>query len=367
MYKVLFLFNTTPLPRIIRRINTLLGRYNITLVFWERCLNHDFTPEIPEGCQVCPIMLKAPLGKPWSKLIPFLRFVVRCLGVIKTVRPDIIHAANCDMLLAARLYQLRYPGVSLVYEVADLPRGAVVKALERLLMKRVDLLILTSFYFYEERYRYFYPESKVLVQRNLPPRGFFANFTGKKSAQPLTIGFIGSLRYFEQLVMLIDTAAAAAGIRLLIAGAGPDYERVHRYTLGRGYVEFYGPYNYQRDIAGLYGRVDCLYSVYDADLANVRIALPNRLYEAIACGLPLIVSRHTVLSQIVSEQGIGFVVGHQDKRELLELLVDLRDDRARLEDAAARCRELAKHYYSEDESLLIINAYKRLKGGFGDG
>ena len=52
----------------------------------------------------------------------------------------------------------------------------------------------------------------------------------KKERPNFTIGFIGSVRYVEQLKMLIDAVEeSGSNIHILIAGDGPGYDEIERY------------------------------------------------------------------------------------------------------------------------------------------
>lgn len=139
---------------------------------------------------------------------------------------------------------------------------------------------------------------------NIPEAAPFAKYK-RKTRGKFTVGFIGSIRYLKQMKMLVD-AAERAGCNVLFAGAGvttSDYLHIIEYCKDKYFVTFTGKYNYNEDIANLYGAVDCIYAVYDADNPNVRIALPNKLYEAVYCKLPIIVAKGTYLSEIV-ENGV---------------------------------------------------------------
>ena len=73
--------------------------------------------------------------------------------------------------------------------------------------------------------------------------------------------------------------------------------------------------------------IDCVYSVYDTSLKNVQLALPNKLYEAIKCNLPIIVAKNTKLSDIVKEWGVGMEVSDNDENELLQAIIRLKNDK----------------------------------------
>ena len=102
-----------------------------------------------------------------------------------------------------------------------------------------------------------------------------------------------------------------------------------------------GGFDYKTEIADLYSRCDVIYSVYDADMANVRVALPNKLYEAVYCGLPLIAAKNTHLADTLAEWGVGAAVDHKTPEELTQLLKKMRDDREYYGQFVQHCELLA--------------------------
>ncbi len=359
--RILFLFNNWPLPRLNKRIKVAQNLFEVHLVYWDRCRGRDWRPSFVPGVQVVPLRVKAPLGQTLQRIWPLCRFFRRSWRELTRIEPDLIHACQLDMLIIAWFYKLKQPRVRIVYEVADLARpNSFFLWLERQLEPMVEQLILTSEAHYRGYYRQVFDREKTLVIPNCPERSVFAGFAPKPATPELVIGWIGSLRYFEQLQMLIESATAVGGIRVLIAGAGPDAAKVRALTAGRAAVDFYGAYNYDADIRRLYGEVDCLYSVYDADRLNVRLALPNRLYEAIHCGLPLIVARATALGQFVVRRRIGFAVGHRDQAGLVALLTQLTNDRRLLAACSDNCRRLREEYVVENFNGQLLGVYQKL-------
>ncbi len=361
MNKILFLFNNTPLPRLNKRIKVAQNLFEVHLIYWDRCRAQDLRPSFVPGVQVVPLRVKAPLGQTFQRIWPLCRFFRQGWQELKRIEPDLIHACQMDMLIIAWFYKLKQPRVRIVYEVADLAKpNPFFLWLERRLEPLVGQLILTSEAHYRDYYRQVFNREKTLVIPNCPERAVFEGFVPKPAAPELVIGWIGSLRYFEQLQMLIESAGAVGGIRVVIAGAGPEAAKVRALTAGRAEVDFCGAYNYDADIRRLYAKVDCLYSVYNADLLNVRLALPNRLYEAIHCGLPLIVAQTTELSQFVTKHRVGFAVDHRDPAELVALLTQLINDRRLLAACGDNCRRLREEYIVENFNRQLLGIYQKL-------
>ncbi|MDD3654250.1 MAG: glycosyltransferase [Desulfotomaculaceae bacterium] len=361
MDKIVFLFNSAPLPRIKKRMKVALKIYEVIIIYWDRLLAHNFEAGLNKGIHEIKLTIKAPQGKTLQRVLPLVVFLLRALGKVLKISPNVIHAANFDMLLVACVYRLWKPSVRIIYEVADLPKFQQIMFFEKILGRMVDRLILTSEYHYEAYYQKIFSKDQVIILPNCPEKETFAHFSRKLPDEDLTIGLIGSLRYFEQVSMLIEAVKALKGVKILIAGAGPDYQKVYARVLGLESVEFYGPYDYERDIVQLYSRVDCLYSVYNADLLNVRYALPNRLYEAIACSLPIIVAAGTRLSSFVDLYQIGFSVSHKDAGQLIKLLAELKAKRVMLEEKSKNCSLIREQYNYEADETKLADMYRELQ------
>lgn len=84
---------------------------------------------------------------------------------------------------------------------------------------------------------------------------------------------------------------------------------------------------------------DCIYSVYDADNPNVRIALPNKLYESIFCELPIIVAKNTYLSELVEKYKVGLSVSHNSYYELRNAIILLKDNMNLYNEIVDSCRK----------------------------
>ena len=108
-------------------------------------------------------------------------------------------------------------------------------------------------------------------------------------------------------------------------------------------------YDYEKEIALLYGKVDCVYSVYDADNPNVKIALPNKLYESIICELPIIVAKDTYLSELVQKWNVGVSVSHTDTIELIEVLKKYKNDKKYYGKYVEGCQNIKKYMDMEAE------------------
>jgi glycosyltransferase involved in cell wall biosynthesis len=156
--------------------------------------------------------------------------------------------------------------------------------------------------------------------------------------------------------MLVDSTENI-GVDVIFAGAGgtnSDYEAIRNYCSGKPHITFTGKYDYNSEILGLYERVDCVYSVYDADNPNVRIALPNKLYESIECELPIIVAKQTYLAELVKEWGVGIAVSHKSVEELKNAILTLKNDKSCYEKICNNCKDKKNKFNSEISNKKLL-------------
>jgi glycosyltransferase involved in cell wall biosynthesis len=79
---------------------------------------------------------------------------------------------------------------------------------------------------------------------------------------------------------------------------------------------------------------------------NNRIGAPNKLFEAMAAGKPVIVSRGTFMSEVVEREKCGMSVTYGSAEELLGALQKLRDDPDLRESLGANGLRAAREKYN---------------------
>ena len=370
------LISHIPNPRILKKIKTLEDDFNISLIYWDRGQKQKESFEINNKNKVVKINIDAPQGNAVKRILPLIKYIFKAINVLKAEKPDVIHAANLDMLLIARIYKGLYDGnTKIVYEVGDLPKYSFVKkvdsvkdfisrllqTIEKRLTSKVSKIILTSPYFWDEYFSSFIDKDKYLFIPNAPYKELFKDYE-RKEHDKFTIAFIGSVRYTNQLKLLIDAVdEIKEDIQVFIAGSGPGYEDILNYSKDKDFVRLHGPYNYENEIVSLYKEVDLIYSVYDSSLKNVRIALPNRLYESIVCVTPIIGAKGTELGKFIEENKIGFNIdSKKGKKELKIRLMDLIGSKQKMELYRENCKNIKEDYYYENVGELLVRTYKNL-------
>ncbi len=339
-----------PTPIIYKRIDLEKQLGNVHLICWDRGSSMMQAP-VEDGYSANVIKINASRN-PLKRLIPYGKFSAAVKAALENIQPDLIHVQNLDMLKIACDYKKRSKKqVKIIYEVADLHRLLVdrqsspvawaaqkyLRFMDRHLEKQYDLLVLTSMKYYDAYFSDFVSKEKVLYMPNVPDLSAFNSYK-KKSDGEFTVGYIGGIRYKNEIRLLLD-AAKICKVYLMFAGFENDPPEIEPICKADPNIEWVGRFDFNKQAAELYGKCDVMYSVYDADMHNVRVALPNKLYEAVYCEMPLIVAKNTYLADTVEEWGVGMAVDHKSVDELASVINELRENKALREQIAENCRK----------------------------
>ncbi len=93
---------------------------------------------------------------------------------------------------------------------------------------------------------------------------------------------------------------------------------------------------------------------------SYRLTLPNKVFEFIQAGLPLVVTDMPEMERIVRDHGVGEVVPDGRADVLAQTLDDLLADPARLERYRQASRAAARELCWENEQQVLRDLYRRL-------
>lgn len=362
----------------IRRIRTIAAAgYDVTsFTMRRRNMNLEFRPEWRN------VHLFETTNENFGR-----RTLQIALSVFKTLRhwrllraADVVIARNLDMLAIAwasmMLAGARKP---LAYECLDINgtltqpnvKGRILRSLERFLLRRTNLLVLSSPGFVRE---YFEPiqhhtgpvfliENKLAISPIPPPRPSAPK--ARAPGEPLTLGWIGLIRCAPSFRLLLDVADVLGPlVRLRICGvihrnALPDFdEEVAR----RVNVSYEGPYSYPSELSTIYGACDL---VWAQDLwqrgTNSDWLLPNRIYEASWCGCPSIAVSDTETGRRIEADGLGYTITSPDASVLAELLQSLSQEEISAKSAAVLALPDSRFLQSPDEIPKMIETLRSLR------
>jgi len=142
----------------------------------------------------------------------------------------------------------------------------------------------------------------------------------KESKQILI--YQGALNLGRGVELLIDCMVFLPDVELLIAGQGDISEELKMRVQNRNLsdsIHFLGRVN-PKELKKLTQNASIGFSLEEDLGLNYRYALPNKIFDYIHAGIPVIVSDLPIMSKLVLETGIGEVLKERSPRALANLV-----------------------------------------------
>lgn len=349
-------------PRHAKRLDMLSAEYDrVHAVAFDRRSHRSRLP----GCTVEVVGTIANRA--------YLRRVVAFVRVVPSVRRrirqhDAVYAFGIDLALLALVAGIgvRRPVIVETGDLRDLEigrgvGGRLVRWVERIVLARCALLVVTAPGYLDEHYwRIVRPELPVLVVENKVERGTPTTPTTRRHDGVLRIGYFGLLRCPWSWATL-ERLADVGGTRIHITVAGVSLlagvpERATAYDN----IDVVGPYRSPTDLGALYDGVDIVWAWNGRRAGGSSPARSNRFYEACYFSRPLIALRGADGDE-VERHRIGLVFDGDHVDDVVERI--LRIDREQLERWAANLAQVPASVYTDtDESARLCAAIRAATG-----
>lgn len=178
-------------------------------------------------------------------------------------------------------------------------------------MKHAGLVSVTS-----PAYRKFLPKRDYLISHNLQPIDpeTVAAYRGRvrKKEDKIILSFIGSVRFIDMQIKLIETFKNDERFVLKFIGRGS--EQLKKYCADKKVknVELIGQFKPEQ-LSEFYIETDMALNIYGNQNPYLDYALSNKLYSAAIMGMPILVSPNTYMETVAEKYGFGLAVDQNDK------------------------------------------------------
>lgn len=215
------------------------------------------------------------------------------------------------------------------------------------------------------------PGSKITIVSNTPVPGRFENANSTVAGEPpnsagrlvlIYVGFVNYSRGLQNaLLSLREFAKVNSNFQLMILGKGNAEAYLKRMVAELGlkeHVDFLGWID-NREIAGFIAAADvCI--VPHPPSGHWDNTIPNKLFDYMAVGKPVLVSNVRPMKRIVDELRCGLVYEDGNAASFVSQLSRLGDEAYRRElGQNGRAAIAAKYNWTED-SLQMLNALRKL-------
>ena len=323
-------------PRVQKIISSLCKKYSIIALGW----NRDGVPQEKINNYFAKLelfKLKTSVWKPslvriFTRLLiffpPFWMWVLIKLFIY---RPKVVHACDLDSILPCYIYKILFRK-KLVFDVFDRYAMALIPArfkrlyslinfFEEFFSEHSDALIVAGG---EKVLRTLKKKPKhFAVVMNCPQDYFINNEKSKpqENDDNFKLVYTGGIRKDRALESVAEAIRELKSINFVIAGPIIDKEVLHKMQQLQS-VTYQGLLPPIKALS-LEASSDILVAFYSPQILWNNLTLPNKLFEAMMCGVPIITN---IAHEIVNETGCGIIVEYDNVGQLKETIIKLRDD-----------------------------------------
>lgn len=364
----------------IFKLATSLSRngHDVKLLLWNRHMTLDKSKH--PNCEIHSFDFKAPYDK--MAALPFIPiWWIYELSFLLKENYDVIHACDLDTLYPAILAS-RIKKSKLIYSIYDfyahnLPDGSL-HLLRRLIRKTIasiekygitftDILFLADESWYEEIRGV--NISKLVYLYNSPPDVMNdQNCEAITKNEEIIIFYTGVLSKVRGLDKIIEAIRGINGVILIIGGEGTEKDYIQKISLLLNQkVRYLGWIPTYEEVIRRTMESDILIRFSDPAYPLMKYESPNKLFEAMMCRKPIIVSEGGPKSEIVRKEQCGLVVPYHDINAIRNAIITLRDNSYLRDSLGANGRKAYETKYSwKIMESRLINAYSCLTHSLED-
>jgi len=326
---ILFLLSHQPNPRFVKQINFLSENNNVTVIYFYRTYMKDLSSEYQNKVVFHRSLGTVSNGNYVQRIGNYLKSCVQLRKILKKNSYDTLVVNNIDTLALFKVSSaFQQHATKKIIEISDLRVhtytnniiSKVMKNIEKFMFHYVDKLILTSPKFYDMYYNTLF-KKKPFILENKPLSNMIPRRLDKGENEKIVIGIVGLLLQGKPYKSLFETIKDDDRYEVHIYGKGIFEELVKEFVSKYKNIKFFGEYNFFKDSAKIYASLDILYMPYDTTNGslNNKVALPNKLYEAMYFKVPIVTSKGTYLGELVEELKIGQTIECCEENELLKI------------------------------------------------
>lgn len=167
---------------------------------------------------------------------------------------------------------------------------------------------------------------------------------GSHDIKHIMVVFVGVLSENRLLKEIVEELDIHPNVKLIIGGMG----QLSQYIIDacKPNLEYIGEMQY-KNVLKLESQSSVLFATYNPEIPNHKYSAPNKLYEAMALGKPIIVCKGMGIDVLVEQENIGRAIDYSAKG-FFDAVNSLCNDKAEYDEMCRHTKELFKTKYSWD-------------------
>jgi glycosyltransferase involved in cell wall biosynthesis len=342
--------------------------YNVSLIIWERSWPFPINNDV----EVKRFKLNVPVGN-IKTLFYFPFWWGFLLFWLFKMNWDVLHSVNFDTFFFS-IIVAKLKGKLVVYDIfdfyGDMMDGFLrpfISNLDNFIMKFADVIIIAD-------------DSRVTqINNNLENDIITVNNTPEESLFKIKNKITDDIREFKIFLggkineergtdLIISAIKDMNDVQLIIKGFCSEDKYKNKllsmiYNMKNVDMDLNGvPYN---EITKNMLKADLTIALYDPSIPNNKYASPNKLFESMASGIPIIVNDDTPMANIVKEENCGLIVPFENNNALKQAILSIKNNQALQKKLGNNGRNAYKKKYNwtimEKRLMGIYDQFAELK------
>ena len=320
---------------------------------------------------------RIPQWKYPSRKTRFIQYNLVAAKLGQKIKADIFHAVDLDVLQAAVRAadksggRVVYESRELYTELESLKGRSLVRnfwrELETRLIGRATRIITINDSIADELVTRYGVERPTVIRNvarlplALKPIDLHAKF-GIPSDW-ITLIYQGILRSGQGLMYLLDIIKILNNVALIFVGSGhlESELRARVHTLGIADKVLFAGMVPPDSLANYTAGADAGVLLMEGVALNNRLALPQKLFQYLTCGIPQIVSPMSEIAKFVESEKSGLVVPLDHADDAAKMISSFLCDNERLDITRRSCVESSRRNNWEQESIKLRDLYESLE------
>lgn len=313
--------------------------------------------------------------KPVNRIARMIKGSFCMWQALRRVRPDVAHFHDPELIPVG--LALRLSRIKVVYDVHEnvpetimkrewIPRlfrkaiSVCMAGLEKIAGKLFDRIVVVTPAIGRR-----FPETKTVMVQNFPIKGELASIQGRPySDRPYVFTYVGGLTRERAAIEMVEALAYInykAKVKLHLAGnfRPTSLQKKLEKKTGWNSVIFHGWAN-REDMAAILGQSRAGLVLFHP-APNHLDSQPNKLFEYMSAGIPVIASDFPLWREIVDGSGCGLLVNPQDPEAIAQAMNWILDNPQKAQQMGENGKLAVEEIYNwEIESEKLIAMYREL-------
>jgi hypothetical protein len=194
--------------------------------------------------------------------------------------------------------------------------------------------------------------SKARVLPNYPLTDKQAITVKAEPVGPLKIFFSGSIGVDRGLPFLLNLIKQDPQLQVHVAGW--LYDQAGEELCKHPQVTYHGIVH-QSAAAKIAKQCDYILCLYEPNITNNIYASPNKIYDGIQAGVPVIINQEILVAEFVHNEKLGYILESYNPEFVLDILRDLKTQRNNYK----HLLDFSKKYIWEKIENTLISAHQK--------